>query len=399
MGIQNPKIRRDKPVEKALRTILHVIDALNYGGAQKLLVLLAKWTPKNAYKTIICSLQTNKETLEEIESKGVQVFCFNRLRPSIFSPHLLSAYIYRNVKDIIRICEREKVDVIQCHLSDSEFIGILAGHLFGVERMISTIHYPDLLPKRRSGDLRNLLRLLATKMIYRWTDYIIAVSDDVAEQLRDVFGLKERKIRVIVNRIDVESLWKTSVSEQLRTSLGLSRENRVITTVARLMPPKGHQYLIEAIYKLIQKFPDLRLILVGDGDLKERLRAQCEILGLTNHVLFLGSRQDVPHILALTDIFVLPSLWEGTSLALLEAMAMGKPIVATDIPGNSAVLEHKTNAYLVSSADADALSEAISFLLENPDLALEYGKKAQKVAKDHFDIRQTIAELERLWNK
>ncbi|MFH0843996.1 MAG: glycosyltransferase family 4 protein [Pseudomonadota bacterium] len=388
----------DYPVSCKPRTILHVIDALNYGGAQRLLVLLAEWTPKETYKTIICALQANQEIKKQIESRGVRVVCFNRPRPRIIDPHLLLGYIYHNVKDIIRICRLEKVHVIHCHLSDAEFIGILAGFLFGAERIISTVHYPNLLPTRRSGDIRNGLRWLATKMIYRWADFIIAVSEDVARQLRKVFGINEQKVRIIVNGIDVESFSRTPVSGELRTALGLGPRDRILTTVARLMPPKGHTYLIAAIPQLIKRFASLKLLLVGDGELKEQLIRQTEDLGLSDAIRFLGNREDVPDILALTEIFVLPSLWEGTSLALLEAMAMAKPIVATNVPGNRAIIEHKKNGYLIPSEDPDSLAEAISYLLEHVDLAARYGKKAYELVRDRFDIRQTVSQLERLWN-
>ncbi len=297
----------------------------------------------------------------------------------------------------MRICRQEKVNVIQCHLSDAEFIGILAGRLARIPRILTTIHYPDLLPPRRAGDFRNFLRWLYTKIIYKWVDHIIAVSEDVSQKLREIFDQKPPKVRIMLNRIDVQSFATALPSENLRKSLGLLPQNRILTTVARLMPPKGHNHLIDAMCKLVLKFEELKLLLVGDGDLKQILLRQCQVLGLQDRVLFLGSRRDIPAILALTEIFVLPSLWEGTSLALLEAMAGRKPIVATDIPGNRSVLRHKQNSYLVPPGDADALAQAICFLLQYPDIARNYAQNAYELAKTKLDIHRTIAELETLW--
>jgi len=299
----------------------------------------------------------------------------------------------------MRICRQEKVDIIQCHLSDAEFIGILAARLAGIPRILTTIHYQDLLPTRRAGDFRNLLRWLYTKIIYKWVDGIIAVSEDVSQKLQELFGQKPPKVRVMVNRIDVQSFATTPPSEDLRKSLGLRPENKILTTVARLMPPKGHAYLIEAMHQLVPRFKNLKLLLVGDGDLRQPLQKKCAALGVMEHALFIGSRRDIPAILALTDIFILPSLREGTSLALLEAMASGKPIVATDIPGNRAVLRHQINSLLVPPGDAEALADAISFLLEHPGPARKYALKAHEAVQTKFDIRQTVKELEELWGK
>jgi glycosyltransferase involved in cell wall biosynthesis len=379
------------------QTILHVIDALNYGGAQKLLLLLAQWTPQKLYRTLICSLQENEELKDQFESLNVPVFCFHRPRPSISRPHLFWTYFFRNIRDIMRICRQEKVDVIQCHLSDAEFIGILAARLTGIPRILTTIHYPDLLPTRRIGDFRNFLRWLYTKIIYKWVDCIIAVSEDVSQKLQELFDQKPPKIRVMVNRIDVQSFATTPPSEDLRKSLGLRPENQILTTVARLMPPKGHAYLLEAMHQLVPKFESLKLLLVGDGDLRQPLQEKCAALGLMEHTLFIGSRRDIPAILALTDIFILPSLWEGTSLALLEAMASCKPIVATDIPGNRSVLQHQKNSRLVPPGNAAALADAIAFLLKHPDVGHKLAQNAYELARSRFDIRQSIAELENLW--
>ena len=377
--------------------ILHVIDALTYGGAQELIVLLSKWTPKENFKTTVCVLQPNPELAEEIESSGVRVFCFNRPRPSIVDPLRFVSYFINNVRDIVALCRNEQVSIIQCHLSDAEFIGIFAGFLAGVRRILTMVHYPDLLPPRRPGDPRNFLRRFVTRLLYCRADWIIAVSDDVAAKVKDFTGINPAKIHTIINRIDVDSFRKTSARSGLSETLGISEGGNVIVTVARLMPPKGHIHLIDAMAGLTKKFPGLKLLLAGDGDLKEQLANRCASLGIMEKVRFLGNRSDVAEILRLANIFVLPSLWEGTSLALLEAMAAGKPIVATDIPGNRAVLAAEDSGLLVPPGDAAALEDAILHLLECPEIAGEYGRKALAAVKDRFDIRQSISQLEKLW--
>lgn len=379
------------------KTILHVIDALNIGGAQELLVLLADKTPKSAYQTLVCVIQSDSTLKSRIESKGVSVFCLNRTRPSIYRPAEFIAYFYKNIRDIMFICRQHRVDVLHCHLSDAEFAGIPAGWLYGARRIISTVHYPALLPDRKTGDIRNHLRIALTRLLYRFTTAVVAVSDDVAQQLKSVFRLAPSKIKIIINGIDVEAIRRTLPNYEHLPSPCTQPGLRLITSVGRLMPPKGHGFLVAAMPYLIQKVDNVRLVLAGDGDLRGSLEKLSQDLKVGDVTVFLGSRSDVPDILALSDVFVLPSVSEGTSLALLEAMAASKPIVATDIPGNRAVLRHGHNCLLVPSGNPEKLAEAIVFLLNHPELAVQYGNNAYQDVLRQFNIDETIAQLLALW--
>ena len=379
------------------KSILHVIDALNIGGAQELIVLLADKTPKSTYQTLVCVIQPDLTLKSRIESRGASVFCFNRSRPSIYHPGNFILYFYSNIRDIMSVCRQHRVDVVHCHLSDAEFTGIPAGWLYGARRIISTVHYPALLPDRKSGDIRNYLRIAATRFLYRLATAVVAVSDDVAQQLKNVFCLAPSKIKVIINGIDVEAIHRTQPNPELMSSLCVLPGQRLITSVGRLMPPKGHGYLIAAMPHLVHQIDNVRLLLAGDGDLKESLEQLSLDLKVRDVISFLGSRSDVPDILALSDVFVLPSISEGTSMALLEAMAGSKPIVATDIPGNRDVLRHEHNCLLVPPGNPEKLAEAISFLLNHPQIAAAYGRSAYQDVCQRFNIDKTITQLIALW--
>jgi len=374
-----------------------VIDALNIGGAQELLVLLADKTPKSAYQTLVCVIQPDVTLKSRIESKGVPVFCMNRSRPSILCPMDFIIYFYQNIRDIMFLCRRYRVDVVHCHLSDAEFAGILAGWLYGARRIISTVHYPALLPERKSGDIRNYLRIAATRLLYRLANAVVAVSDDVAQQLKDVFHLAPSKIKIVVNGIDVEAIHRKLPDPDILPTLCVLPGQRLVTSVGRLMPPKGHSYLIAAMPPLVHQVENVRLLLAGDGDLKAALEQLSQNLKVQDVINFLGSRSDVVDILALSEVFVLPSVSEGTSLALLEAMAASRPIVATDIPGNRAVLKHGHNCLLVPPGNPEKLADAISFLLNHPGIAAEYGKNAYQDVCQRFNIDETISRLIALW--
>ena len=379
------------------KTILHVIDALNNAGAQQLLVLFAKWASPGRYRQIVCALTPDLELQGKLASQGVRVICFNRQRPSILNPFLFFRYFTRNIRDILALCRENGVDVLQCHLADAEICGILAGKLYHWGPILATVHGPDLFPQRHRFEIRNVLRFLLFKMLYRWADLIIAVSDEVAAQVTRVFGQKPAKVRVVLNRIEVSAFQGNEPAIGLWEDLGVDRKDRVLTNVGRLRTQKGQTFLLDAMASLVSAFDDIRLLILGEGELLPTLARKADALGLSNRVRFLGTRSDVPDILALTEVFVFPSLWEGTSLALLEAMAAGKPIVATDIPGNRTVLQHMKTAFLVPPGNSAALAEGIAFLLTNFVVAAELGRNARLLVQEQFDIRQTMAELEAIW--
>jgi L-malate glycosyltransferase len=381
------------------RHILHVIDALDHGGAQQFLVLLAEGVDADCFSMTVCVLQPDLEMKGVLEARGVKVFCCGRKRPSMFQPARFISYVFRNIRDIATFCRMQGVDVVQCHLSDSEFLGVLAARIAGVERVFTTVHYPALLPDRLPGDLRNLLRRLWTRIIYHcWTDKVVAVSEEIADRLVHDFGISPKRVRVILNGINV-SVFSSNRPEtnHLRQSLGISDGDQVIVNVARLTPPKGQVFLLDAMAILRKRSGQITLLMVGDGELRQMLEAQSVRLHLQDRVRFLGNRSDVADILALSDLFAFPSLSEGTSLALLEAMAAGKPVVATAIPGNQRVLQHQKTGYLVSAGSAAKLAEGIAHVLDQPEQARTYGQCAQQVVREHFDIRLTIAQYQSMW--
>jgi glycosyltransferase involved in cell wall biosynthesis len=269
-----------------------------------------------------------------------------------------------------------------------------------VKPIITTIHSTDFLPARGPGDLRNHLRVSVTRLFHtKWVDRIVAVSEDSARKVREQFGAAPDKVQVLLNRIDVDAFEKQPPSDTLRSSLGIAPHDKVLVCVARLVERKGQKILLDAMLELTRGRGGVKLILVGDGESREALEKHCRELSLTPHVLFLGSRSDVAALLAISDVFVLPSLSdEGTSLALLEAMASGRPVVATSIPGNAAVIENGVSGLLVSPGDPRELAKALDFMLRRPDRARAFGVNAHQLVKARYDIRQTIEELQSLWS-
>ena len=243
---------------------------------------------------------------------------------------------------------------------------------------------------------RNKWMLGPKRLAYRWlyrlaarrVDGFIAVSDEVKMAMIDHIGPIQDKITVICNGVDVRRYQRTTDKISLRRQLGLAENARYIATVATFKEQKGHRYLIEAVSPLVSQFPDLQLLWIGDGELKEELMALARDANIEGQVRFLGLRSDVPDLLAASDYFILPSLWEGLPMALIEAMASGLPVVATQVSGTNQVMIAGKTGLLVPPGDSQQLSQAMIWLLCNPGGAQAMGAAAKRRVEESFSAQK-----------
>lgn len=385
-----------QPQGAPVRPVLHLIDSLDCGGAQQLLVELAKATPRDLHPTSVAVIQPTDGLADRLEALGVRVHRLGRERASIVNPLKLLKYFAGTLADVVRLCRREKIAILHCHLSDAEFIGILAGRLARTPHVLDTVHTPMILPKRSRLDPRNLIRSWLAPRVLNLADWVITVSGETADVLADM-GVDREKLRVVENGVAVEDD-EREPDPGLRASLGLDGATPVIASVARLTPVKGHVHLLRAMPAVLAAHPGAKLLLLGEGELRGELEAEIDRLGLAGSVLLLGVRSDVREILRLSDVFVLPSLKEGTSLALLEAMAVARPIVATDIEGNRSLMRHESNCLLVPPADDKALAGALSRLLEDKPLGRALGVRARADMEASHGVKAMLAAYEELWS-
>jgi glycosyltransferase involved in cell wall biosynthesis len=381
-------------------TALHIIDALNVGGAQELLVLLAKYTPPGR-RMAVCALQSNLEIKDRIEAHGVPVYPLGRKRPSIASPFRFLAYVLGSLRDIARLKKKLGADVVHGHLSDAEFLSILAGRATGARKVSITFHTPLLLPERKNtglpNRLRDRLRFWAMRLIYRRADAVVAVSAETLRVLRDVIGIDSARLVHIPNGVDCDTGASRRAPDELRRELGIGPEDEVLLNVGRLAAQKSQIHIIEALAGLSQDHPKLKLLIAGDGPDRGTLRAAIDRLGLGGRAFLLGSRTDMADLLALADVVVVSSLWEGTSLSMMEAMAAGKTLAVTGIPGNRELLEDGVSALMFPPADPPAMAKILDRLLTDRALAERLAKAAQAKARDSFDIQRVVAAYEALW--
>lgn len=353
--------------------VLHVISKLPVGGVENLLLMVLRNCDREKFFPLICSLSDRGEIGKEIEELGFQVVCLNKLR------HRLDWTI---VKDIYQCIKQNDIRVVFSYQYHANLYARVAAHLARVPCTIASVHNVYTIDKK-------IHRRIINRYLAGWTDKIVAVSKAVKDDVLRYDGVPDDKVEIIYNGVDLSKFINTEGSH-IRNEFGIPLATPVIGTVGRLTLQKGQRYLLEAVSQLRDKFPRLILLVVGDGPLKNELEDYTKTIGIRKSVIFTGSRRDVPSLLAAMDIFVLPSLWEGLSISLIESMAAGKPVITTDIAPIREVVNTDKVGILVPPKDSKSLAGAIEILLRNKSLAASLGTAARERVFSTFNIQTTI---------
>jgi glycosyltransferase involved in cell wall biosynthesis len=291
---------------------------------------------------------------------------------------------------LARLLRKYKADILHCHGFWAGFIGRIAA-LLARRPCIYTIH--NFLP----GNLGRWARrgaIWIEEMLSGITKSIIAVSGALKNHATLGLGIDPHKIRIIYNGIHLPE--KIREDQDIKRMWGIDKGEKLVGTVARLIPAKGLDVLIDAVPMVLREFPDTKFMIVGDGPVKSALVAKASNLKCDKNIIFVGHSEYIWYYYRAFDIFVLPSLSEGLGIALLEAMAMGKPVIASDIGGIREIVKHNRNGYLVSPGNSRELANAILFYLENPYQADEYASIGRTEIMEKFPLETMINETSRV---
>jgi len=384
-------------------TVMEVTPNLEVGGAQETVRTLASQLPRIGCPTVVCTFRDGP-LRSEIEALGVPVVFLPARRHSVVALPSFVAEMVRLRRRLLDVVREHRVDVVQTQgLGTLDFL-VMTIRRRGRPQVWWTIqnerftvraeHLPRqrwlLRPKRAVH--RVLYRIGA-----RIVDGVIAVSDETARSFRAVAGDVGTKVTVVGNAVDVDRHLEPADRETVRARLGFGAGEHLMTMVGTFKAQKGHRTLVEAAGTVVPRFPSLHLLLIGDGELVGEIRDQIHAAGLSDRIHFLGTRRDVPDLLAASDSFVLPSLWEGLSLALVEAMASGLPIVATDVSGTSRLVIDGVTGRLVPPGDPKALAEAMAELLEDPASAARLAAAGRERMAASFGARDQAERLAALF--
>jgi len=291
---------------------------------------------------------------------------------------------------LLALTLRHQFDVIQAHwVLPGGLIAVLVAKLRDIPLVVS-LHGSDIYVAEQNQIFGWLARLT-----FRWAQRVTACSQDLYERAL-ALGLSPDKAQVIPYGVDLERFASRSSSREevseLRDRLGLRTSDIVVGGMGRLVHKKGFEYLIRAVPQLIQSFPNVKVIIAGDGDLRPELSQLAEKLGMEESVIFPGhiSWESIPAYLSLCDLLVVPSVQDhqgnvdGLPNVLLEAMAAGRPIVASHVAGIPAVIHHGESGILVPQKEPEALAAAITEVLKNPQIGQQLGANAQVYTRQHL---------------
>lgn len=286
---------------------------------------------------------------------------------------------------LIRVIRRWQIDVL--HVNDYWWapIGIIAGRFTG---------RPCLVHVRQEIKPRKVLQYWLNK-----GNLIVPVSQSIGNVLRSA-GVSQENIQVVLSGISLNDGKSSSPSTETLTILNKEKGQPVIGTVANLFPRKGLEYLVEAIGHLKKSFPHIFLVIVGTGDdeYERQLRTQVAHLDLTDHVLFAGFQDQPEFFIAQFDVFVLPSVLEGFGIVLLEAMALGKPIVASRVGGIPEVVQQGKTGLLVKPADVEELCYGLLTLCHDSEACRQMGEEGKKRVAEYFSVERMMEQLYRLYD-
>jgi len=359
---------------KSKNVILQLHDSAGMYGAESVVLSLGKALTNTDYKSVIgCMMRGGgaKPALGQAAELCNLQTCYFPMG---------GKFDLMVLKHLVRAVKEMDVKLIHCHGYKSNLFGMISAKISRTP-IITTNH---LFPPMPLEDRKlQIYSKIDASFTMKYLDKVVAVSEDIKTRLTGA-GISENRIRVIENGIDFDTFARCNEAERIKTrgTLGVREDTIVVGTLGRLTPQKAQHVLLEALKILLEKNARLSVIIAGDGPLEGQLRANAEQLGVSHAVKFLGFRQDVVELLHAMDIFVLSSIDEGLPMALLEAMAIKTPVVATAVGDVPKVVKNMVTGILVEPGNHTVLAEGIGYLINNEQRRSEMAANAYENAKD-----------------
>jgi glycosyltransferase involved in cell wall biosynthesis len=363
------------------KTVVYFTDSDGFGGAEQVLLTTMAGLARNYWRPTLVYHPGpgTKPLVEAVRGLGVELLA---------APRIEGKWTAMQVAQLVRWLRRARPAVFHAHLNwplACRF-GLVSAILASVPAIVATEHSFVEIPWRRS--------ILAQQHIAAGVDRYIAVSHDIAARLRHNLGFPARKVQVVHNGISLRP-FDQAPDRALRAAWTGPTDRPVVLAIARLHEQKGLHYLLDAATEI----PEAVIVLAGDGPQRTALETQARSLGLGGRTIFLGYRQDIASLLANCDVFVLPSRFEGLPLSVLEAMAAGKPVIATAVGGTGEAVVDGVTGLLVPPADSSALTRALRTILSDPGRGQQLGAAGKAQVCREFTAEIMVERVTQLYDE
>ena len=364
--------------------VLQVCDHLGWEGSRmhgvkRLFSWMIPRFDKARFNVSLVSLRKKDLSEETLDALGIDITYLERGK---FDPLTLPA--------MLRIVDRKKTDILHLHGYGATTFGRTVGALRGL---------PTVVHEHANLTDTPWFQKVADRALEPFTDIALAVSQSTADFVINARLIPARKTRVVYLGVPLEEFSRDRSPDEIaaaRADLGIAAGDFAVGTITRLHDSKGNSYLLDAAARVVRERPQVRFFLVGEGPLLPDLEAQARALNLGDRFVFAGFRRDVAATLSAFDLSVFPSLWEGTPITAFEALAMGKPIVATDADGLLDILTEGHDALIVPRRNADALAEKIVRAVDTPSERARLSANARATGRE-YDILAFVGKMECLY--
>lgn len=364
--------------------VLQICDHLGWEGSRmhgvkRLFAWMIPRFDRSRFDVSLVSLRRKDLSEETLDSFGVDITYLER---SKFDPRTLPA--------LLKVIDRKQIDILHLHGYGATTFGRAAAALRRI---------PTVLHEHANLTDTPWFQKVADVALEPFTDIAIAVSESTADFVIKARQVPARKVKVVYLGAPLDEFsraWSSEEIAEVRRELGATDADVLIGTVTRLHDSKGNEYLVEAARKVVDQRPHAKFFLAGEGPMRAPLEAQARQLGLGDRFVFVGFVRDVARLLSAFDLSVFPSLWEGTPLTLFEALAAGKPIVATDADGLLDVLTDTSDSLIVPKRNAQALAQRIVQLIDSPEQRARLSAGA-RLTGEQYDIGAFVRRMERLY--
>jgi len=372
-------------VKKGKIKVIHICDKFGTKGSSVHGVtrLFSWWFPrfdKNYFDVKLIGLRKADHGCEYLKQNGIDIISLNK-----------GKFNFSTVNKIVQIVKQQKMDILHLHGYGASNFGRMAAKITKVKNIVHEHIVDPAIPK---------YQIPFDFFLSHLTDMGMANCRSVMNFMVNERFIVKEKIKVVFNGAPLSNFKPIAkdIVEAEKKKWNIPEEYRIVASIGRLDIQKGNQYLINAVTNTINNFNKVKFMIIGDGPLLNCLKNQCKRYGIERDVIFTGFHSNIPLILSMTDIIVIPSLWEGTTLTVFEAMSMGLPIISTKVDGLEEILRNEENALLVPPKNSEAIEYAINKILTNPRMAEVISSQAQKDSSN-YDIQTTVDHIQRAYDE